>query len=237
GAAVLMDPKPHMNRLEDYVAGFVSRFGKHEGVLAFDIWNEPCNINANTIFSHAEPPNKMERVAPLLLEAFQWARNTAPQKPLTSGLWIGDWSDESKMNIVHRIQANQSDFITFHNYGDAADLETRIKQLQRYDRPIVITECGARPVSAFKHVLPTAKAHRVGALWWGNVKGRTQCDLSYTSHQTPVIEHRPKHWYHDVFNEFGRPHIRNEVKLIREMTGAPLSQRGRHFRHSSSLTA
>lgn len=52
GKYILMDPVlgPH---LEEYVKGVVGTFGADHRVLAWDVWNEPDNINSN---SCASPP-------------------------------------------------------------------------------------------------------------------------------------------------------------------------------------
>lgn len=51
GKYALMDPvtAPH---LEAYVKGVVSAFGADHRVLAWDVWNEPDNMNSNS----CEPP-------------------------------------------------------------------------------------------------------------------------------------------------------------------------------------
>src|SRR5262249_11225901 len=100
GAAGLKDPAQYP-RLEAYVKGVVSAFAHDPRILAWDIWNEPDNINGNSYRSR-EPANKVALVAALLPKAYGWARAANPTQPLTSGVWDGDWADPSKLNPVQK---------------------------------------------------------------------------------------------------------------------------------------
>ncbi|MEJ7616617.1 MAG: hypothetical protein WKF30_06535 [Pyrinomonadaceae bacterium] len=90
GAKALQDPAERP-RLEAYVKGVVGAFAKDERVLAWDIWNEPDNMN-NSSYGKIEPKNKVALVLAMLPDAFEWARSVDPVQPLTSGVWQGDWS-------------------------------------------------------------------------------------------------------------------------------------------------
>jgi hypothetical protein len=109
--------------------------------------------------------DKSSIVEKLLPIVFTWAREAHPTQPLTSGVWTGDWSSLTAMGPIERIQIEQSDIITFHNYGWPEDFEHRIKELQRYHRPIICTEYMARGVgSLIETILPIAKKFNVGAI-------------------------------------------------------------------------
>ena len=49
-----------------------------------------------------------------------WAREAGAEQPLTSGVWKGDWSSDDKLSPMERIQLEQSDVISFHNYDSGA---------------------------------------------------------------------------------------------------------------------
>src|SRR5688500_6512310 len=68
----LQDPAEHA-RLEAYVKGVVGAFAKDERVLAWDIWNEPDNVNSGS-YGHLEPKDKVKYVLDLLRKSFAWAR-------------------------------------------------------------------------------------------------------------------------------------------------------------------
>ncbi|MCC7153492.1 MAG: cellulase family glycosylhydrolase [Bryobacterales bacterium] len=217
GAAALQDPAQYA-RLESYVKGVVGAFGKDSRVLAWDIWNEPDNMNHSS-YGKSEPANKIDLVLALLPKAFAWARAAGPAQPLTSGVWQGDWSDDSKLSPMDKAQLRLSDVISFHNYDPAAEFEKRIVWLQRFHRPLICTEYMARGNgSTFESSLPVAKKHRVGAINWGLVEGKAQTHLPWDSWQKPYVGREPAVWFHEVFRNDGTPYRPEETALIRKLT-------------------
>jgi hypothetical protein len=218
GAKALGDPGEYP-RLEAYVKGVVGAFAKDARVLAWDIWNEPENPNASS-YGKVEPANKTALVEGLLPKAFAWARAAKPTQPLTSGVWTGNWASDDQLTATMRIQLNQSDVISFHDYSDAAKFEARIFALKRYQRPILCTEYMARGnQSTFEGSLPIALKHRVAAYNWGLVEGKTQTHLPWDSWKQPYTGGRqPAVWFHEVFRMDGTPYREDEVKLIQKLT-------------------
>jgi len=218
GAAVLADPAQYP-RLESYVKGVVGAFANDPRILAWDLWNEPDNGNDSS-YAKGEPKNKNEIVLGLLPQVFAWARTAHPTQPLTSGLWHGDWTSLAAMPPLARIQVEESDIISFHNYGWPEEFEQRILELQQFHRPLICTEYMARGAgSLFDTVLPIAHNHRVGAINWGLVAGRSQTYLPWDSWQRPYVDHQPTIWFHDVFHPDGTPYRQREVEIIRSLTG------------------
>ncbi|HZB44670.1 MAG TPA: cellulase family glycosylhydrolase [Pyrinomonadaceae bacterium] len=214
----LQDPAEHA-RLEAYVKGVVGAFAKDERVLAWDIWNEPDNMNHGS-YGEQEPKNKVELVLALLPKAFAWARAAGATQPLSSGVWKGDWSTPEKMTEMDRLQIELSDVITFHNYDSPTELEKRINWLKRYNRPMICTEYMARGNgSFFIGSLPVAKVHNVGMINWGLVQGKSQTHLPWDSWQRPYTDREPSIWFHEVFRTDGSPYIQEEVDFIKRMTG------------------
>ena len=218
GAAALMD-RNQTERLMAYVQGIIADFGHDKRILAWDLWNEPDNTNASS-YPRGEVPNKAAVVAALLPKVFEYARAGVPEQPLTSGLWHGDWSSPGKLSPIEKIQVEQSDIISFHNYGRPAEFEQRVKWLQAFHRPIFCTEYMARPLgSTFQAILPIAKQYHVAAINWGFVAGKTQTYLPWDSWQHPYPESEPKVWFHDILRPDGRPYSVEEVEFIRQETG------------------
>lgn len=218
GAIALQDPTEYP-RLERYVKDVIGAFARDERILAWDLWNEPDNTNGGS-YGASEPKNKVELVVKLLPQVFQWARSANPSQPLTSGVWKGDYSSDDKLDPMQRIQLEQSDIITFHNYDNEVEFERRIKWLQRYNRPIICTEYMARSNgSTFQKILPIAKRYNVGAINWGLVMGKTQTHLPWDSWQHPYVGREPAVWFHEVFRTDGTPYSAEEVNLIRQITG------------------
>jgi hypothetical protein len=159
-------------KLRSYVVGVVGAFANDDRILGWDIWNEPDNGGGD---KKEDVPAKVNRVNELLPKAFAWARSAHPTQPLTSGLWAGNWSDPAKESATTRIQLQESDVISFHNYDWPEKFTARIKELQAYHRPILCTEYMARGAgSTFDGSLPIAKKYNVAAINWGLVAGKTQ---------------------------------------------------------------
>lgn len=218
GAAAL-DETGQYPRLEAYVKGIVKTFGKDDRVLGWDVWNEPDNTNGGS-YAAGEPPDKVQRVLFLLPQVFKWAREAGATQPLTSGVWKGgDWSDFEKLSLMERIQLENSDVITFHNYDKPADFERRVQQLQTYHRPLICTEYMARGNgSTFEGTLPIAKREHVGAINWGLVAGRSQTYLPWDSWEHPYTDREPAIWFHEIFRTDGQPYRKEEAELIRQLT-------------------
>jgi len=219
GAAALKDPAQYP-RLEAYVRGVVGAFAHDKRVLAWDIWNEPDNVNDGS-YAKLEPADKVALVAALLPKAFEWARAANPTQPLTSGVWTGDWADPSKLSATEKTQIEMSDVLSFHNYSPPADFKKHVLELENYHRPIICTEYMARGnKSTFEGILPIAKQYKVAAINWGLVAGKTQTWLPWDSWAKPYVGREPAVWHHEVFHSDGKPYSQQEVDFIRQMTGA-----------------
>jgi Cellulase (glycosyl hydrolase family 5) len=212
-------------KLRSYVVGVVGAFANDDRILGWDIWNEPDNRGGDKM---EDVPAKVKRVNELLPKAFAWARSMHPTQPLTSGLWTGNWSDPAKESATTRIQLEESDVISFHNYDWPEKFTERIKELQVYHRPLLCTEYMARGAgSTFDGSLPIAKRYNVAAINWGLVAGKTQTYLPWDSWERPYVLLQPTIWFHEVFRNDGTPYREHEVTLIRELTGrgTPLNTR------------
>ena len=219
GAVALTDPSQYP-RLETYVKGLVGAFKNDKRILAWDVWNEPDNTNGSS-YGASEPINKVELVNKLLPQAFAWARSANPSQPLTSGVWKGDYSADDKLDATQKIQLENSDIITFHNYDSGELFERSIKWLVRYNRPILCTEYMARGNnSTFQGSLPIAKKYKVAAINWGLVGGKSQTFLPWDSWEKPYVGRDPKIWFHEVFRIDGTPYMQEEVELIKQLTSS-----------------
>lgn len=228
GAAALQDSAQY-SRLKTYVQGVIGAFAGDERILAWDLWNEPNNIAGSGPYAKLEAVNKLELERVLLPQVFDWARSVAPSQPLTSGLWQGgDWSSPDKLSPIERIQLEQSDVISFHNYSWPESFEQHVKWLTGYHRPILCTEFMARSAgSTFDTILPLAKKLGVAAINWGLVAGKTQTYLPWDSWERPYTLEQPTVWFHEVFYPDGRPYREQEARIFRELTGASPATDGR----------
>ena len=219
GVLALSDPSQH-GRLQDYVSGIVTAFGQDRRVFAWDIWNEPDNGAEVSLCDRSLLAAKSALVTPLLIQAFAWARAARPVQPLTSAIWLGNWSAEHRLSPIQRVQTASSDVISFHNYGKPKDFGRRVRWLKTFGRPLLCTEYLARPIgSTFEAILPKAKKHRVGAFCWGLVLGRTQTHLGWNPADNHKIEGGFRPWFHDILHPDGRPHLPLEAAFLQRITG------------------
>ncbi len=229
GADALTDVSQYP-RLEAYVKGVVSAFKDDQRILAWDLWNEPDNTNDNNYgqnYLKTELPKdrKVAIITNLLPQIFQWTRAAGATQPLTSGVWIyrtpDDWQNSAKWTPMEKVQFENSDIITFHQYSNLEALEKVIPALQTFGRPIICTEYMARGVnSKFQTHLPIAKKAKIGMINWGFVAGKTQTFLPWDSWQKPYVNGRePAVWFHEVFKQDGTPVDPAEVAAIKQSTG------------------
>jgi len=219
---VAMTDASQYPRLEQYVKDIVGSFGKDNRVLAWDVWNEPDNPGGGN-YDPKEPKDKVALVAKLLPQVFTWARSASPVQPLTSGVWHDDdWSDPSKLNAVERTQLEQSDVISFHNYGWPEEFANRVQQLKGYGRPLICTEYMARGAgSTIDGVLPLAKKLDVGMVNWGFVEGKSQTIMPWDSWLRPYTQQPPTLWFHDLLHGDGTPYRQREAEILRALSHAP----------------
>jgi hypothetical protein len=203
--------------LRGYVTAVLTQFRDDDRVLGWDLWNEPDN--PSRYYRAVERNDKLNLVADLLSQVFQWARSVDPRQPLTSGVWDSEWVDPELRSTISGIQLDNSDVITFHCYGEPAHFEARIAELDPQGRPILCTEYLARSLgSTVEDILPIAKAHNIGALNWGLVAGKIQTYFPWDSWDHPYPA-PPKVWFHDLLAPDGRPYRENESQTISQLAG------------------
>lgn len=222
GAAILGDPSKHA-LVKPYLQGILKRFKDDPRIQAWDLVNELDNDNANSYGRNGtktELPNKAQMGLLFAERCFEWAREINPSQPLTCGVWISLWEDESKLSPVDKLCLEKSDIITFHHYGDGDAMRRAIRSLKRYNRPIVCTEYMARGNNSyFDPNLKIFKEEMVGAQNWGFVDGKSQTIYPWDSWQKPY-DKEPDLWFHDIFRRDGTPYRASEVEYIRSFTGA-----------------
>ena len=133
--------------------------------------------------------------------------------PLSVGLW-----DKSLVDLG-QYQLDNSDVITYHNYGDRETHQQWIDSLRVYGRPLICTEYMARTRnSLFKDIMPLLKEENIGAINWGLVAGKSNTIYAW---DTPMPDGKePEIWFHDIFKPDGTPYDIEEVELIKELAAA-----------------
>lgn len=207
-------------RLQAYVTGVVRRFRNDTRIVGWDVWNEPDNGDGGAPARPGlEPKDKVALVERLLPRVFAWARDGSPSQPLTSGVWLGDWSGDDKLTPLQRIQLENSDVISFHNYGNLDDFTRAVNSLLRFGRPLLCTEYLARPLgSTFNPHLGFLKERQIAAYNWGFVSGKSQTIYPWDS-WTKTYTAEPAPWFHDILRLDGTPYRTEETDYIRRITG------------------
>jgi hypothetical protein len=217
GLEILKNPARH-SELEGYVKGVIGRFKTDRRVLAWDLFNEPDNMN-RPAYVKFEPPNKPELTLALLQKEFAWPREAKPAQPLTVGLWIGHWDPMAKLSSMEQFVVEQSDIISFHNYEALDGMKQCVENLRRFQRPVLCTEYMARPRgSTFDPILGYLKEQNVGAFNWGFVSGKTQTIYAWDSWEKTYTAEPPV-WFHDIFRQDGTPFDSKEMAYIKSVTG------------------
>jgi hypothetical protein len=218
GYDVLNNPDSY-DSLYEYVHGVVNHFKHDDRVLIWDLFNEPDNMNLASYKDDSYARHKAELSMELLKRTIRWVRGIEPDQPITMAPWqeLNDWSCDTKTNVLDNYMFTHSDIISFHCYADKKGMENRIKQLQRFGRPLMCTEYMARPFgNTFQEILPLFKKYNIGAYNWGFVAGKSQTHCPWDSWQTPY-ENEPPLWFHDIFRPSGEAYIEQEVAFIKEI--------------------
>jgi hypothetical protein len=216
GEEILEHPEKFFE-LKPYVHGVIGHFRNDPRIDMWDLFNEPDNGNGSA-YGKFEAVNKKDMTLILLQLAFEWAREVKPAQPLTSGVWMGNWVDPEKLSSMERVQLQNSDVISFHNYSSLPDLEKCVENLRRYHRPLICTEYMARPVgSTFDPNLKYLHDQNVGAYNWGFVSGKTQTIYPWDS-WTKTYTAEPPLWFHDIFRSNGVPYDAKEIDFIKSIT-------------------
>lgn len=186
--------------LEQYVKSVLHRFSEDRRIVLWDLYNEPGNSGYGN------------KSIPLLEKVFQWGREADPSQPLSVGYWNDGLKD------INRIVLENSDVITYHNYGGPEDHQRLIDTLKTLGRPLLCTEYMARTRgSLFGNIMPMLKEQNIGAYNWGLVAGKTNTMYAWDAPMPDGKE--PPVWFHDIFRKDGTPFDEKEVALIRSLTG------------------
>ncbi len=186
--------------LENYVKDIIQTFKNDDRILLWDLYNEPGNSD----YENAS--------VPLLRHVFNWARQTQPSQPITSGLWC------FKCSEIYKLQIDNSDVLTYHSYGNEQVQQIWIDNLKKYGRPLICTEYMARKNgSLFENVMPLLKDNKTGAISWGFVAGKT--NTIFTWNEPEPENKEPAIWFHDILRKDKTPFDQKEIDLIKKMNG------------------
>ena len=104
----------------------------------------------------------------------------------------GDWSTRELTARSIACSSTISDVITFHSYDQPDAARGAHPAAEGYNRPIDLHGVhGARQRQHLQAVAADRKKHKVGAINWGLVQGKTQTHLPWDSWQRPYVDREP----------------------------------------------
>ncbi|HEX5153428.1 MAG TPA: cellulase family glycosylhydrolase [Parafilimonas sp.] len=197
---LLYDSSAITTTLEAYVKDVLNTFRDDKRIFLWDLYNEPGNSDYGN------------KSMTLLKNVFTWARTVNPAQPLSAGVW------NSELHDLNAYQLANSDVITYHDYNPVEVHQKTIDTLKKYGKPLICTEYMARTRnSTFSTITPMLKANKIVAINWGLVAGKTNTMYAW---DTPMPNGKePKVWFHDIFRKNGAPYSKDEVVLIKSLTG------------------
>ena len=208
----------YTQRPHDYVTGVLSLFRNDHRVLGWDLWNEPDN--PAQVYRKVERQDKLELVAALLPQVFQWARAVNPVQPLTSGVWQGNWGTRRR-SAIGGIQLDNSDVITFHSLWQAGGVrgpDRRTRPAGASD-PVHRVPGAARWAARRGHPADCQAAQRRCVQLGPG--GRQDSDVSAVGFLGSPVPGYPKAWFSDLLRPDGRPYRDSEIQTIQTLTSGP----------------
>lgn len=181
--------------LEEYLRDIVSRYRRDRRILYWCIYNTAGN------------DGMWDQSLPLMDATVNWVRDEDPRQPLA----VPAWRDFGSPMSARKLE--RSDLIVFHTFENAELVQAQLEAMQRYNRPIVVSDWLMRQRgNTFEEILPLFSTYGVGWFNRGLVQGRTQMWIQDEANQDPD---QPEIWQHDVLTADGEPYDEDEIELIR----------------------
>jgi hypothetical protein len=203
--------------LRNYVFEVLSFFKDDERVIAWDLFNEPDQVDVVTL-KLGSRDEKIATATELVGTVFDWAREVCVTQPLTVGVWEYDKDGQVAMNSLNQLIVDQSDIISFHCYEPREKLTAVINALATHGRPLLCTEWLARSAGSTVDLLSVFKDAGVGAINWGLVDGRTQTRFPWRSWTEQVDVDEP--WFHELLHADGTAYDVQEIETFRRLTSS-----------------
>ena len=175
----------------------------------WEVFNEPGNSK------------RVSMSLPLTKRMFTLLRQLDPIQPLTVGVWRGVYEREN-MTEIERYGFDNSDIVSYHNYGTYLQNIEAIRKLKSYGRPILNTEwlnrCGGNTVEA---MFPLFYLEEIGCYNWGLVAGKYQTFEpwnnvwdGYRKNPEAYANFDFTKWFHDLYRPSLNPYDPRETELI-----------------------
>ncbi len=198
----------------EMVREIVTKYKDDERIVMWDVFNEPGNSNRGNMS------------LPHLKKYFEIIREIDPIQPLTVGIWrdFSKLSDMSELSDILRYSVENSDIISYHNYGSYQNNIVIINELKKLGRPIVNTEWLARCMhNNVQEMFPLFFIERIGCYCWGFVAGKYQTYEPWNSvwdryEKNPDIDYDFTKWFHDLYRPSLHPYDPREIEIIKRFS-------------------
>ena len=181
--------------LEEYIRDVVGRFRRDRRVLYWCIYNT------------AGHGGLWDQSLPLMDASINWVRSVDPRQPIA----VPAWRDFGSPMSARKLE--RSDLVVFHTFENAEVVKAQLQMMQRFNRPIVVSDWLMRQRgNTFEDILPLFATHGVGWFSRGLVQGRTQMWIQDEENRDPA---HPEIWQHDMLTPDGEPFNDAEIELIR----------------------
>lgn len=206
----ILDETESADRYYEFVEEIVERYKNDKRIIIWDVFNEPGNSKRGSMSK------------PHLEKFFEIIRGIDPIQPLTVGIWSRN-SDFENLPEIEKYGLENSDIISYHNYGSYESNIRELKLLKKFGRPVVNTEwlnrCGGNTVA---ELFPLFYLENVGCYNWGFVAGKYQTYEPWNGVWDGYREHPENYrdfdftkWLHDLFRPNHNPYDPREIETIK----------------------
>ena len=205
----VLDYPEKAERYFEMVREIVEKYKDDERIIMWNVYNEPGNSRRDDI------------TLPNLEKMFALLREINPIQPLTCETWRLNDGNLEDLRPVELYALENSDIISFHCYGSLKTLVKLVKQLKRYNRPIVCTEWLNRIAgNNVQEVFPLFYLDNIGCYNWGFVAGKYQTYEPWNFYwdiydKDPKVNFDFTKWFHDLYRPNHRPYDPHETELIK----------------------
>ncbi len=208
----LLDEPELAERHYEWVREIIEKYKSDERIIMWDMYNEPGNSNRTAL-----TPKHIQKF-------FQIARSIDPIQPLTAATWTCSPDRNQPIRELEQWCIDNSDVISYHNYGSYNDNIQIIKRLKEFDRPIINTEWLGRIFkNTVEEMFPLFYLEEIGCYNWGFVAGLYQTyepwEGTWTNYYNGTMTDIDfTKWFHDLYRPNHRPYDPKEIEIIKHFS-------------------
>ncbi len=193
-----------------WVKEIVTKYKDDERIVMWDVFNEPGNSKRGNLS------------LPHIKKFIEIIREINPIQPITMGAWNWHTVSLDALSPIEKFALENSDIISYHDYGSFAKNVEIINELKKLGRPIVCTEWLARCTqNTVEEMFPLFFLEKIGCYNWGFVAGKYQTFEPWNHiwdsyDKNPNMNFDFTKWFHDLYRPNHRPYNPKEIELIKK---------------------